>query len=267
MLDATRVGLLVAALLLAPASGGAQRASHALVGRVADSAGAALPGVRVTVLELRRNAVTDDSGRFRLAALPSGSYTVSLARLGFAPQARRVTIASADAVLEVRMRAAGVQIAAVQVTATPGATLAMESPQPTAVLEGPELRQSQGAAVGETLEQIPGVRSLSMTTGIGKPVIRGMTHYRVVTLDNGQRSETQAWGHDHSPNVETAVAERIEVIKGPASVLYGSDALGGVVNVIAPALPDAIGQSAFARGRVSTIWNSNTRGSDGTLAL
>src|SRR5919107_454973 len=119
----------------------------------------------------------------------------------------------------------------------------------------PAMADAQGAALGETLEQVPGVRSLGMTTGIGKPVIRGMTHYRVVTLDNGQRSETQAWGHDHSPNVETATAERVEVIKGPASVLYGSDALGGVVNVVAPPVPDALDGAAFVRGRVGTTYS------------
>lgn len=57
-----------------------------------------------------------------------------------------------------------------------------------------------------------------MTTGIGKPVIRGLTHNRIVTLDNGQRTEPQRWGHDHSPNVETANAEQLEVIKGPANL-------------------------------------------------
>jgi iron complex outermembrane recepter protein len=165
------------------------------------------------------------------------------------------------------MRASRMQLAAVQVTATPGATRAQESPQPTAVLEGPELRASQGAALGETLEMIPGVRSLSMTTGIGKPVIRGMTHYRVVTLDNGQRTETQSWGHDHSPNVETATAERVEVIKGPASVLYGSDALGGVINVVAPAIPDALDVPSFVHGHLATAFNSNVRGADGTMTL
>jgi iron complex outermembrane receptor protein len=106
-----------------------------------------------------------------------------------------------------------------------------------------------------------------MSTGIGKPVIRGMTHYRVVTLDNGQRSETQAWGHDHSPNVETAAAERVEVIKGPASVLYGSDALGGVVNVVAPPVPDALDAPAFVRGRAASSYSHNVRGADGTLSL
>ena len=142
-----------------------------------------------------------------------------------------------------------------QVTATAVATDARRIAQPTALLAGATLRRAQGASLGETLEQIPGVRSLSMTTGIGKPVIRGLTNNRVVTLANGQRTETQQWGHDHSPNVESADAERLEVVKGPASVLYGSDALGGVVNVVRRALPTADG-TALVRGRLALAYNS-----------
>lgn len=159
------------------------------------------------------------------------------------------------------------RIQAMQISATLRATRVLDAPQPVAVLGGAELRRAQGAAVGDLLEQLPGVRSLSMTTGIGKPVIRGLTHNRIVTLDNGQRTETQQWGHDHSPNVETANAEQVEVIKGPASVLYGSDALGGVVNVIAPALPDARGEQGFVRGRLTTAYNTNVMGPDATLRL
>jgi outer membrane receptor protein involved in Fe transport len=192
---------------------------------------------------------------------------VSFTRVGRRPETRRVALGGAPRTLDVALRATEVQLAAVQVTATTAATRAQDAPQSTAVLEGAELRASQGAALGETLEQVPGVRSLSMTTGIGKPVIRGMTHYRIVTLDNGQRSETQAWGHDHSPNVETAAAERVEVIKGPASVLYGSDALGGVVNVVAPPVPDALDATPFVRGRLATTYNHNVRGGDATLSL
>ncbi|HYD53841.1 MAG TPA: TonB-dependent receptor, partial [Gemmatimonadaceae bacterium] len=259
------VGLLLA-LGLAPPGVGAQRAA-VVHGTVTDTAGVPLAGARLVLLELRRATLADAEGRFRFAAVPSGTHALAVTRLGHAPEVRRIVVSGAELRVDVRLRVVGVPMSAIQVTATPGATLARESPQPTAVLEGPELRVSQGAALGETLELVPGVRSLSMTTGIGKPVIRGMTHYRVVTLDNGQRSETQAWGHDHSPNVETAAAERVEVIKGPASVLYGSDALGGVVNVVAPAVPDAIGQSPFVRGRLSTVYSHNTRGRDGTLAL
>ena len=143
-----------------------------------------------------------------------------------------------------------------QVTATAVATEARRIAQPTALLSGAELRRANSASLGETLQQIPGIRSLSMTTGIGKPVIRGLTNNRVVTLANGQRTETQQWGHDHSPNVESADAERLEVVKGPASVLYGSDALGGVVNVVRRPLPTADHAARVTRGRIATAWNS-----------
>lgn len=152
-----------------------------------------------------------------------------------------------------------------QVTATAVATEARRIAQPTAQLSGADLRRANSASLGETLQQIPGIRSLSMTTGIGKPVIRGLTNNRVVTLANGQRTETQQWGHDHSPNVESADAERLEVVKGPASVLYGSDALGGVVNVVRRPLPIADSGERVTRGRIAAAWNSATRSPSLTL--
>lgn len=154
---------------------------------------------------------------------------------------------------------------AMQVTATAVATDARRIAQPTAQLAGAALRRNQGASLGETLEQVPGIRSLSMTTGIGKPVIRGLTNNRVVTLANGQRTETQQWGHDHSPNVESADAERLEVVKGPASVLYGSDALGGVVNVVRRALPRGDGNVGVLRGRIAMAYNSANQAPSATL--
>ena len=83
-------------------------------------------------------------------------------------------------------------VPAVQITATFAPTRVLDAPQAVAVIGGAELRRAQGAAVGDALELLPGIRSLSMTTGIGKPVIRGLTHNRIVTLDNGQRSENKA---------------------------------------------------------------------------
>ena len=175
----------------------------------------------------------------------------------------RVHAQAADSVARDSTRRLG----AVQVTATLTPTPVSDVPQPVTVLSGAALRRAQGAALGDALEQIPGLRSLSMSTGIGKPVIRGLTHNRIVTLDNGQRTETQQWGHDHSPNVETANAEQIEVIKGPGSVLFGSDALGGVINVIAPPLPEARATAPYVRVRTTTSYNSNVRGPDGTIRL
>jgi iron complex outermembrane receptor protein len=261
IVTAVAVAVLAGVFDPTPASG----QQGAVTGAVRDTASAGLSNVRVLIVELGRRTQTDTEGRYRLGSVPPGSYTLSFSRLGLRPETRRVHVGANGVSIDLLMSPAGIDLAPVQVTATTAATRAQDSPQPTSVMEGAELRVSQATALGDVLEQVPGVRTLSMTTGIGKPVIRGMTHYRVVTLDNGQRTETQAWGHDHSPNVETAGADRIEVIKGPSSVLYGSDALGGVINVIAPAIPDAIDIEPFARGKLAGSYNHNIRGMDGTL--
>ncbi|MDQ3516213.1 MAG: TonB-dependent receptor [Gemmatimonadota bacterium] len=259
------LGIALGASLLAPFPAlRAQQGGSAIVGVVTDGE-RAIPFVRVAVVELTRSTVTAADGSYRIAAVPPGTYSVNFIRLGFAPVMKRVTISGQEVGLNVAMVASRVELPPVQSTASTYATTAFMAPQPTTELEGTALRTSQGASVGATLEGLAGVRSLSMTTGIGKPVIRGLTSTRVVVLDNGHRLETQQWGSDHSPNVETATANRIEVLRGPASVLYGSDALGGVINIVKPPLPDAIGQSPFYRGRLAATFLSNPRSPDITV--
>ncbi len=241
--------------------------NHGIDGRVTDSAGAALANVRIVVLQADRSATTDVRGRYAIANLPDGAYSVSFSYIGYAPMIRRVVLSGADATLDVTLRKSLIELPALQVTATPIATSVLTSPQPVAVVAGTELRTAQAPSLGETLQSVPGVHSLSTGVGIGKPVIRGLTSNRVLVLDNGQRLETQQWGDEHSPNIETATADRIEVIKGPASVLYGSDALGGVINVIPRELPTADGGRTVGQGTISGSYGTNNREPDGALLL
>jgi len=245
--------------------GGASRVAGPVAGVVRDQAGRPVRVARVQLVELQRQVVTDSAGRFRFGVVPAGRYRLSVTRIGFTPA---LTIVSAgDDTLALILEDGRVELSAVQVSASPTATSPMRAPQAMATLGGEPLREAQGRSLGETLEPVAGVRSISMTTGIGKPVIRGLSSQRVVTLDNGQRVESQQWGTDHAPTLETRDAERIEVIKGPASVLYGSDAIGGVVNVVARALPDATGRDAFVMGGVATVYDANLRGPEATVSL
>jgi iron complex outermembrane receptor protein len=241
--------------------------SGRIAGRVTDTTGAPLAEARVKIVELGRSVTTDADGHYSLLSVPSGTYQVSFAHIGYAPQIRRVTVGNADVSLDVVLKESAIELSEVQVTATPTATDPLLSPQPTAVLGEADLRTAQAPSLGETLSGLAGVHSWSTGIGIGKPVIRGLTANRVLVLENGQRLETQQWGDEHSPNIETADAERIEVIRGPASVLYGSDALGGVVNVIPKELPDAIGRPAFSSGTFSAAYGTNNREPDATLSF
>lgn len=252
---------------LAHASDPAPPAAYEVSGTVTDTTGTPLADARVVLVGLRRGASTSPEGRFSFPDVAPGVYQLSVSAIGFAPVIERVTVIDSNVTLQVRLRASIVELQAIQVTASPNATTLLESPQPVSALSGEELKQMQAPTLGETIQSLPGVRNLSTGTGIGKPVIRGLTSNRVLVIADGQRLETQQWGDEHGPNVETEDANRIEVIRGPASVLYGSDALGGVVNVVPKELPEAVGRPGFVNGNVTTAYSTNNRQPDGTLAL
>ena len=238
-----------------------------LHGKVTDFHGNPLSGVRITVVEFSRVAQTDADGNYAISSLPSGTWNVTFALLGFGPQSRRVTLGADDIALNITMNESLVELPPLQVTATPNASTALTSPQPVSVLSGARLQADRTANLGETLDRVPGVTAWTTGAGIGKPVIRGLSSNNVLILANGQRTDTQQWADEHSPNLETSNAERVEVIKGPASVLYGSDAVGGVINVISPAIPDAIGRNGFAGGKILGAYGTNNVNPDGTVMV
>ena len=97
------------------------------------------------------------------------------------------------------------------------------------VLAGADLEQTRGLSLGESLKGITGVNSLQMGPGISKPVIHGVYSNRVLIMNNGVRQEGQNWGNDHAPEIDPFIASKITVVKGAASIRYGSDAIGGVI--------------------------------------
>jgi iron complex outermembrane receptor protein len=256
--------LIAAALVL---GGPPPIAPRTVSGRVTAGSGGALADVQVSVPDFARSTTTGADGRYTFTRLPSGNFSISFIRIGYAPQVRRVTVDTVDLTVDVTMKETTIELPALQVTATPNATSALESPQPTSVLAASDLEEAKAPSLGETISGLAGVHSWSTGTGIGKPVIRGLTANRVLVLDDGQRIENQGWGDEHGPQIETADASRIEVIRGPASVLYGSDALGGVVNVVPADLPDAIGRAGFARVGFSSGYATNNQQPEGTLLL
>src|SRR5256712_4624453 len=151
---------------------------------------------------------------------------------------------------ELALGAGAVRVEPVTVTATRQPIAALGSSLPVSGLSGDRLRRAQSVSLGRALETLAGVRTLSTGESIGKPVIRGVAGARGVVLGNGSPAEDYSWRDEDGPSVDARLAERVEVIRGPASVLYGSDALGGVVNVIPAQLPDANRGPAFARSRL-----------------
>jgi len=215
-------------------------------GSVTDTAGHPVAGAVVRLADLNLSAVAGADGGFQFAAVPTGRYTVIAYRVGFAPVVVAASVPGAP--LTIVLRPSVLHLAAVTVTATRSAIDPLTSPLPTAELSGEALRRYQEVSLAHALDGLPGLRTLSTGEQVGKPIIRGLSGPRVLALDDGIRLEDYSWSDEDGPSVDARLADRVEVIRGPASVLYGSDALGGVINVIPRELPDGRGRSGFARG-------------------
>ena len=112
---------------------------------------------------------------------------------------------------------------------------------PVNVLTGEQLRENAASTIGETLQNQIGVNTASFGPGVGQPVIRGQSANRVQVLQNGTGAlDVSNTSQDHANTVEGLLAERIEVIRGPATLLYGNGAIGGVVNVLDNRIPETV---------------------------
>src|SRR5947208_4723705 len=239
-----------------------------LSGRVVDRDGRAVAGATVVLVELHRVAITPADGTFRLADVPPGRYTVSVRGLGFAPSARHVSVTGGGpSTLDITLERTSVWIEPVTVTATRAPLDPLSSPLPAAALSEDRLRREQSVSLAHALAALSGVNALSTGQQIGKPVIRGLSGPRVLVLEDGSRLEDYSWSDEDGPSVDARLAQRVEVIRGPASVLYGSDALGGVVNVIPEELPDANGGPAFARSGLEVSGATNNAELGGALRV
>jgi iron complex outermembrane receptor protein len=227
-------------------------------GRVVDSAGNGIPSAVVSLAELRLATTTAANGSFSFSRVPSGRYTLVARRVGYAAVARDLVVTGATETT-IQLRETAFQVEPVTVTATRSPTPGMRSSLPTSALSEDQLRREQSISLAKSLSKLPGVRSVSTGEEIGKPMIRGLFGSRVLVLENGSRLEDYSWSDEDAPSVDARLAQRVEVIRGPASVLYGSDALGGVVNVVPEDLPSANGGRSFHQVGVEAYGATNNK--------
>ena len=143
---------------------------------------------------------------------------------------------------------------------------ATETSLPVTVLTGDELARAAAATIGGTLEALPGVHKASFGPGVGQPVIRGLSGPRVTTLQNGTRSaDVSSLSADHAVAVEPLLADSIEVLRGPATLLYGGGAIGGVINVLDNRIPTSMPEQT--RIGVDYRYTGASRGNNGTFRI
>lgn len=228
------------AVLLAVAAIGRPAAAQqgvSLSGRLINSLnGAPVAGALVLLDEQPLQARSDADGNFTFENLPPGTYHVSVRAAGYSTRRTEVTAAAGAAVIDVFVDPE-LHFEEV-VSVSPEARSQFESFQPIAVLSGQELTKQLAMSVGETLQTQPGVAARSFGPAPSRPVIRGLDGDRVLILQDGQRlGDLSSQSGDHGVAVNPAAAQRIEVVRGPATLLYGANAIGGLVNVITDEIP------------------------------
>ncbi len=195
-----------------------------------------LSGALVVIDELRREVRAGDDGAYRFENVPPGQYHVGVRADGYSTRRTEATVGTTPAALNIAIDF-DLHFAEV-LSVSPTARPQFESYQPTTVLSGQELTKMLESTVAATLSETPGVALREFGPGPARPIIRGLDGDRVSVLEDGQRmGDLSSQSGDHAVPTNPAAARKIEVVRGPATLLYGANAIGGLVNVITDSIP------------------------------
>lgn len=230
-----------------------------LSGVVKDAAtGEVLPGASVYLADDKIGTTAGPDGKYILTLIPAGHHVVEVSHAGYSTQVEHIEL-TADLSRDFFLSPVVIENQAVVVTGVTNATSARKTPVPVSSLRKQALLQIPSSNIVDALTHIPGVSQLSTGPAISKPFIRGLGYNRVVTVNDGVRQEGQQWGDEHGIEIDEMSVSRAEVLKGPASLMYGSDALAGVVHFIT--------HSPVAQGTVKGNILTQYQGNNGLFGL
>ena len=192
----------------------------------------------VRIVETGQVEITHSDGTFHLEDLKPGKYTIRVTRLGYRTVTKKVEVGQGTSRMKIRLKISPLRTAEIVVTGSLIPRSVDETLRSVNVLAGEELLKRLQGTVAATLKLQPGMAVTSMGPATARPVIRGLSGDRVLVLEDGERvGDVSNRGSDHATALDPSTARRIEVVRGPAALLYGSNALGGVVNVIRDEVP------------------------------
>lgn len=212
-------------------------AQYSISGNIeAGNTGENLAGVAVYLPVLKAGTVTGNDGHYTLPNLKKGSYLLEISFTGYKSISKRIELAR-DTVLNFSMDLSATELNEVVVTGVTRPTELKRNPVIVATIDKTAFNQNASTNLIDALKEIPGVSEITTGPNISKPVIRGLGYNRLITLNNGIKQEGQQWGDEHGIEIDEYSIDRAEIIKGPGSLLYGSDAIAGVLNFLPPKPP------------------------------
>jgi len=207
-----------------------------LKGKVFDSENNPLKYVKITLTEPGITVFTDDKGEYSLKDIPFGLYNITISKTGYVSKNQSIEVKDALMSLNFILENSLIETSTIDVTSSFEAQDISQTSFSLSTLNLKSLSQERSHNLSTTIENIPGVNTISTGIGIGKPVIRGLSSNSVLIVHDGVKQESQQWGDEHAPEVSMYDLDRIEILRGPASLLYGSEGIGGVVNIISKPL-------------------------------
>ena len=237
-------------------------AQNKISGKITDRDNNPIKGVNIFVSELHKSSETDENGVYSINSVPNGTLKITFTFIGFTSQNKTLLVQNGENKMDVVLEPSLFQMDEV-IVATSFHKLQSQNVMKVDHESMKSLQQKGTSTLIEGLETLPGISQISTGTSIGKPVIRGLSGNRVLVYSQGVRLENQQFGEEHGLGLNDAGVESVEIIKGPASLLYGSDALGGVLYFN----PEKFAKSNAFEGDFSQKIFSNTLGSNSSLGV
>jgi len=199
-----------------------------------------LPGAVISIPDLRVSAITDDEGEFVLKNVPEkGGFLLQIRYMGYETISQLVNFSALNSTV-FALKPSVIEGREVVITGIANSSDNRKNSTSIATVSKAELLSKPSTNLIDAISSVPGVAQITTGNAISKPVIRGLSSNRVLTLSNGVKQQGQQWGDEHGIEIDQYSADRVEILRGPASLLYGSDALGGVINIL-DALPAPVG--------------------------
>jgi iron complex outermembrane recepter protein len=257
-----RFWLLGLALCMVLPSGLHAQIQYLLKGSVRDSdTGLPLEAVVIEIHESGDEAQTDSLGKFEIK-LNRGTFHIHALRSGY--KAFSIYFNTDDIAHELQILMEPSLVESIEVVIESSVSRADYAHQSTDQINTnrADLDKLRGAGLSQSLAAIPGLNVIQSGVAIAKPVIRGLSGNRILVNELGLKQEGQQWGSDHGLEIDQFAVDQVEIIKGPSSILYGSDALGGVINIVPLSLPEE-----GLAGNFNTMLRSNNDFAGGSLML
>ena len=220
--------------------------------------GSILPGASVYLADDKIGTIADASGKYSISNIPPGHHVVEISHTGYSTLVEHLELTT-DIEKDFLLSPVVLENQGVIVTGVSNATSIRKTPVPVSSIRKQDLLQTTSSNIIDALTHIPGVSQLSTGPAISKPFIRGLGYNRVVTVNDGVRQEGQQWGDEHGIEIDEMSVNKVEVLKGPASLMYGSDALAGVVHFIT--------NNPAAEGTVKGSLLTNYQSNNGLIGL